>query len=1357
MEKGSIFSYSWYIDDKEKDATVIRIYGLDKDNKNICVVIKNFTPYAYVELPSDIDWDESKAQLVANKIDNMMGDKKPLIKYLTYKYKLYYAELDKDYNRKKYPYLFCAFSNQDDSKFLSGKIRYPMTLPGMGRINLKLHEFNASPILQLTSLRKLPTAGWIDFCGKRVADDDKQTHCDSEFVVSWKNLQPASSISVARPLLMGYDIEVNSSIPSSMPNADRKDDKIFQISCVFGRQGSKLETYKKFLLTLGKPDLAVLKNDDVHTIEYGCESDLINGFTDLIQKYQPNIIIGYNIFGFDIPYMINRSKYLYCMDTFDQQGLLKSAHAKERLIEWNSSAYKNQSFEFLDAEGRLFIDLLPLVKRDYKLSNYRLKTIASHFLKDMTKDPLDAQGIFKCYKLGMEGGKKGERALSLVGKYCVKDSLLVVRLFEVLTTWVALCEMSKVCNVPIFSLYTQGQQLKVFSQTYKKCTHDNIVVEKDAYIPTENDHYAGAIVFPPVPGLYDKVVPFDFCLSGDTYINTEYGYSVKITDMIDNIDVHGWNGTKFELCDHQGIISKGTKDTIKIYIDDGTTITTTPEHKFMLSNGDWCEAENLKDKYVKCGIIQPRDIQCDKEKDWNMLNFNMKTPKDRINTLSLARVLGTKNINTPKFLLDKACPKSIIREYLASLFDRATINFHNIELLVSYDINILCHLLKSFDITPDICDKTLSISSNDFKTFADNIGFRNNLINSYDLTVFISYTKFLENNEYCSLKSYMNQIRYNRDSLTMDKKVVNIEKDSRQPVYDILNVDTYHNFLAEGIVVSNCSLYPTTIIAHNICWSTLVKDESIPDSKCHVMDFEDHIGCDHDPKEIRKKQLIEIIKKGENEMKNYREKRDERGCINKEYYKNLINEKKEELKPYREERAQLQKSKPKNIICAKRHFRWLKEPMGVLPEILTHLLDTRSSTKKEMKNMKAQLKTMNPDDEKYSELETYIDVLDQRQLALKVSANSAYGAMGVKRGYLPFMPGAMCTTYKGRKSIERAAESIQKDHKGILVYGDTDSNYISFPHLKTAKECWDYSVKVAQEVTKLFPKPMSLAFEEKIYWLFFLITKKRYMSIECEQDGKLSEKISKKGVLLQRRDNCEFARNIYAAVTMMIFEKKTFEEIISFIIDEFNKMYSRVYDYTKFIITKSIGKIELKYEPVKAVNNKGKECYKLGDYTVKKLDEDNRAVNMKNKKCQNEYCSCTTGDTDRIELCPSCREYYLKSLPAQAQLAEKMRERGQIVAAGSRIEYVITTMGGLNAKQYEKVEDADYFKKHSSVLNIDYLYYHHQISKPLDQILEIVFKDRGKNFVFNHYNDRVAKFKLTEKIQQVFQPQLKFI
>jgi DNA polymerase elongation subunit (family B) len=508
MEKNEIFSYSWHIDENEINRTVIRIYGLNENNENCCLIVNNFLPYVYLELPDNIQWDDSKAGLIATKLNSLLGDKKPVTYKLVYKKRLYYANIDSKNKKKIYPYLQCCCCHTEDIKQLGYKTRKPINIPSIGAFTMKMHEFNASPILQLTSLQKLPTAGWIIFSGKRVPEQNQITYCQHEFIVSWKNMTYKPSKKVARPLVMGYDIEVNSSIPSSMPKPHRTEDKVFQISCIFNRQGDKPDKYEKYLLTLGKVNTDSL--EDIIVCEYSIETELLLGFTELIKEKQPNIIVGYNIFGFDCSYMIERAKNLLIIQDYDRQGMDKYGHGKEKIIEWSSSAYKNQNFHFLDVEGRIFIDLLPIVKRDLKLSNYQLKTVATYFLKDMTKDPLDAQGIFKCYRIGMKGGAKGEKALAIVGKYCVKDSELVVRLFEVMTVWFSLTEMSNVTNVPIFQLFTQGQQLKVFSNAYKKCTHENIVVEKDGYIAKEDEHYVGATVFPPIAGVYENVIPLDF-------------------------------------------------------------------------------------------------------------------------------------------------------------------------------------------------------------------------------------------------------------------------------------------------------------------------------------------------------------------------------------------------------------------------------------------------------------------------------------------------------------------------------------------------------------------------------------------------------------------------------------------------------------------------------------------------------------------------------------------------------------------------------------------------------------------------------------------------------------------------------
>jgi DNA polymerase elongation subunit (family B) len=273
---------------------------------------------------------------------------------------------------------------------------------------------------------------------------------------------------------------------------------------------------------------------------------------------------------------------------------------------------------------------------------------------------------------------------------------------------------------------------------------------------------------------------------------------------------------------------------------------------------------------------------------------------------------------------------------------------------------------------------------------------------------------------------------------------------------------------------------------------------------------------------------------------------------------------------------------------------------------------------------------------------------------------------------------------------------------------------------------------------------MSLAFEEKIYWRFFLVSKKRYMTLQCERDGVIktnddgTEKLDKKGVLLTRRDNCNFIRKVYASTVMSIFHKENRDDIIFNIITELNKLCSHFYTSDNFIITKSVGDTG-NLEPHQTTNDKGKTCYKVGDYTVKLLPTEE-------KKRIQEY---------KLKNCNTPKEYYLKSLPAQAQLAERMRKRGQLVSAGSRLEYVITTNGGHTAKQFTKIESVDYFNKHSRSLCIDYMYYLKQLVNPLDQILNIIFDK--KDFMMEQYKLRRTYSKVIDELNNLFAPKFKYL
>ena len=289
--KKNIFSYSWFLDEKEENVTSIRVYGIDKKNKNICLRIENFTPWCYIELPDFIQWNRNRAKILESKIQSLMREKKPDKAILTFRKKLYGANLDKFYKRKKYPYLLLSFFHPKDRQFLSWHLKKPLNIVGIGsNLQFKVHELEASPILQLVSHRKIPTTGWFNFVGKKVKSHDQITLVDEEYKVKWKDLAPLETPdnTVASPLVMGFDIEVFSTNPNRMPQAKRDGDACFQISCVFYRFGDDKSAQEKYLLSLGQPN----KIKDVKVIAFKSEGHLLEGFADLINRKNPNIITG---------------------------------------------------------------------------------------------------------------------------------------------------------------------------------------------------------------------------------------------------------------------------------------------------------------------------------------------------------------------------------------------------------------------------------------------------------------------------------------------------------------------------------------------------------------------------------------------------------------------------------------------------------------------------------------------------------------------------------------------------------------------------------------------------------------------------------------------------------------------------------------------------------------------------------------------------------------------------------------------------------------------------------------------------------------------------------------------------------
>ncbi|TPX31708.1 DNA-directed DNA polymerase [Synchytrium microbalum] len=335
---------------------------------------------------------------------------------------------------------------------------------------------------------------------------------------------------------------------------------------------------------------------------------------------------------------------------------------------------------------------------------------------------------------------------------------------------------------------------------------------------------------------------------------------------------------------------------------------------------------------------------------------------------------------------------------------------------------------------------------------------------------------------------------------------------------------------------------------------------------------------------------------------------------------------------------------------------------GLLPTILEDLLSARKKAKDDLKKETDEFKKA---------------VLDGRQLALKVSANSVYGFTGATVGKLPMLAISSSVTAYGREMIEKTKELVEAnftvekgyDYDAKVIYGDTDSVMVKFG-VSTVPEAMELGRKAAAEVTKGFKRPINLDFE-KVYFPYLLINKKRYAGLYWTKPEKF-DKMDAKGIETVRRDNCELVKTVIDTCLRKILIDRDVPGAQEFTKGMIADLLQNKVDLSQLVISKALGKAE--------------------------------------------YASKV----------------------AHNELAERMRKRdeGSAPALGDRVTYVIVK-GAVGAAAYEKAEDPIYVLEHNIPIDTKY-YLENQLSKPLMRIFEPILGERAQSLLSGEHTRTIS-------------------
>jgi DNA polymerase elongation subunit (family B) len=517
---------------QDSDHASIHLWSLDRNSQPQLHRIENFPIFCHMTLPrivggQYVNWNEAAAGGVIDWLAKKLKDNKPV------KWLFKHAKTSYWYKGEtQEPMVLLMFKSIDAMYKCQYLVQSPQYVEDFSAtMRFEVLETSISAVRKLFSLRNCRYAQFYRVLGKEVLPDNPNRiskpgteECPRrEFVLRWDTLNPMQAEETkgwtTKPRILSFDIETYSNNHRAFPDAYNAKHVSNFISIVYQRQGDPT-TRKKYLLVIG--DINDIPG--VEIIRCKNEVEYIYKLCALINELDPEVITGFNILGYDYPFL--NVRLTTKMRDWPNLSCLEDGKTELYSRTWESSAYGSNNINILMMDGRMSIDMLPIVRRDYKLPKYDLDTVSKKFLK-RGKHDVKAKQMFVAYEKIMYWSKIYHAAVAngtmtgdieesyaaakleytRVGSYCVQDSDLAIDLFIVLNVWIGLVELASIVGVTIMELFTRGQQIRCLSQLYDLASKLGYVLNK-RLVPKM--FFNGGFVFEPLPGLYDNIICLDF-------------------------------------------------------------------------------------------------------------------------------------------------------------------------------------------------------------------------------------------------------------------------------------------------------------------------------------------------------------------------------------------------------------------------------------------------------------------------------------------------------------------------------------------------------------------------------------------------------------------------------------------------------------------------------------------------------------------------------------------------------------------------------------------------------------------------------------------------------------------------------
>jgi DNA polymerase I len=330
--------------------------------------------------------------------------------------------------------------------------------------------------------------GWIKVKGPAVNTKTVKADC----CVQIEDLE-AVEVEDNVPLkYMCIDIET---LMSSGGLPDSKKDKITMMSMCFS------PSYR------GKESLVIVskrvKGND-RTISCNTEKEMLEEFLKIVDGFDPDIILGYNINNFDFPFIMDRLRVNNLPRTLGRCRVKNAISRKFGL------RFRN------NVTGRVIADVYELIKESASKGFMRMKRYG---LSDVSKALINEDKIDVAHSEITKYWNGDKAQIEKLIEYTRKDAYLAMKLLLEKEMLDKFFELSKVSGVLLQDVLSSGEAMRVETLVLKEfnkkdyvlpCKPDNAEMERRR-VEREKKALKGALVLEPTPGLHTSpIIYLDF-------------------------------------------------------------------------------------------------------------------------------------------------------------------------------------------------------------------------------------------------------------------------------------------------------------------------------------------------------------------------------------------------------------------------------------------------------------------------------------------------------------------------------------------------------------------------------------------------------------------------------------------------------------------------------------------------------------------------------------------------------------------------------------------------------------------------------------------------------------------------------